>query len=96
MLVVQRVVVAKEEGEVEYPSDLLEEMRQRFLTRGSRTAFDWICRLRAYAKRLVSNATLPMLQCGKCSENKVFNRCSVLRSAASAELQKDQQQGLFT
>jgi hypothetical protein len=59
MLVVQRVVVAKEEGEVEYPSDLLEEMLQRFLTRGSRTAFDWICRLRAYAKRLVSNATLP-------------------------------------
>jgi hypothetical protein len=59
MLVVQRAVVAKEEGEVEYPSDLLEEMRQRFLIRGSRTAFDWICRLRAYAKRLVSNATLP-------------------------------------
>jgi hypothetical protein len=59
MLVVQRAVVAKEEGEVEYPSDLLEEMRQRFLTRGSRTAFDWICRLRAYAKGLVSNATLP-------------------------------------
>ena len=59
MLVVQRAVVAKEEGEVEYLSDLLEEMRQRFLTRGSRTAFDWICRLRAYAKRLVSNATFP-------------------------------------
>jgi hypothetical protein len=59
MLVVQRAVVAKEEGEVENPSDLLEEMRQQFLTRGSRTAFDWIYRLRAYAKRLVSNATLP-------------------------------------
>jgi hypothetical protein len=59
MLVVQRAVVAEEEGEVEYLSNLLEEMRQRFLPRGSRTAFDWICRLRAYAKRLVSNATLP-------------------------------------
>jgi hypothetical protein len=40
MLVVQRAVVAKEEGKVEYPSDLLKDMRQRFLTRGSRTAFD--------------------------------------------------------
>jgi hypothetical protein len=59
MLVVQRAVVAKEEGEVDHPSDLLEEMRQRFLTRGSRTAFDWVSRLRAYAKLLVSNATLP-------------------------------------
>jgi hypothetical protein len=35
MLVVQRVVVAKEEGEVEYLSNLLKEMRQRFLTRRS-------------------------------------------------------------
>jgi hypothetical protein len=59
MLVVQRAVVPKEEGEVEYLSDLFETMRQRFLTRGSRTAFNWICRLQAYAKRLVSNATLP-------------------------------------
>jgi hypothetical protein len=40
MLVVQRAVVAKEEGEVEYLSNLLEDMRQRFLTRGSRTAFN--------------------------------------------------------
>jgi hypothetical protein len=40
MLVVQRAVVAKEEGEVEYPSNLLKEMRQQFLTRGSRTAFN--------------------------------------------------------
>jgi hypothetical protein len=40
MLVVQRSVVAAEEGEVEHPSDMLDEMRERFMVRGSRTAFD--------------------------------------------------------
>ena len=57
MLVVQRSVVAAEEGEVEYPSDMLDEIRERFMVRGSRTAFDWACRLRAYAKKIVSNTT---------------------------------------
>jgi hypothetical protein len=40
MLVVQRLVVAAEEGEVKHPSDILDEMRERFIVRGSRTAFD--------------------------------------------------------
>ncbi|KAG9196758.1 hypothetical protein G6514_005627, partial [Epicoccum nigrum] len=40
MLVVQRSVVAAEEGEVNHPSDMLEEMRERFMVQGSRTAFD--------------------------------------------------------
>jgi hypothetical protein len=40
MLVVQRSVVAAEEGEVEHPSDMLDEIRERFIVRGSRTAFD--------------------------------------------------------
>ena len=57
MLVVQRSVVAAEEGEVEHPSDMLDEMRERFMVRGSRTAFDWTCRLRSYAKKVVSNTT---------------------------------------
>ena len=57
MLVVQRSVVAAEEGEVEHPSDMLDEMRERFMVRGSRTAFDWACRLRSYAKKVVSNTT---------------------------------------
>jgi hypothetical protein len=39
MLVVQRSVVAAEEGEVEHPSDMLDQMRERFMVRGSRTAF---------------------------------------------------------
>jgi hypothetical protein len=57
MLVVQRAVSAADAGEVEYPSDLLDEMRERFMMRGSRTAFNWACRLRAYAKKVVSNTT---------------------------------------
>jgi hypothetical protein len=57
MLVVQRLVVAAEEGEVEYPLDMLDEMRERFMVRGSRTAFDWVCCLRGYAKKVVSNTT---------------------------------------
>jgi hypothetical protein len=40
MLVVQRLVVAAEEGEVEHPLDMLDEMRERFMVQGSRTAFD--------------------------------------------------------
>jgi hypothetical protein len=57
MLVVQRAVWAAEDGEVEHPSDMLDEMRERFMVRGSRTAFDWACRLRSYAKKVVSNTT---------------------------------------
>jgi hypothetical protein len=57
MLVVQQSVLAAEEGEVDHPSDMLDEMRERFMVRGSRTAFDWACRLRSYAKKVVSNTT---------------------------------------
>jgi hypothetical protein len=57
MLDVQRSVVSAEEGEVANPSDMLDEMRERFMVRGSRTAFDWAYRLRSYAKKVVSNTT---------------------------------------
>ena len=36
---------------------MLDKIRERFIVRGSRTAFDWACRLRAYAKKVVSNTT---------------------------------------
>lgn len=36
---------------------MLDEMRERFMVRGSRTAFNWAYRLRAYAKKVVSNTT---------------------------------------
>lgn len=58
MLVVQRAVDAADEDEVIHPSDMLDEMRERFMVRGSRTAFDWACRLRSYAKKVVSNTTV--------------------------------------
>jgi hypothetical protein len=35
-----QLVVAAEEGKVEHPSDMLDEIRERFIVRGSRTAFD--------------------------------------------------------
>jgi hypothetical protein len=40
MLVIQQSVVAAEEGKVEHPSYMLNEMRERFMVRGSWTAFD--------------------------------------------------------
>jgi hypothetical protein len=40
MLVVQQSVVAAEEGEVEHPSYMLDEIRERFIVRGSQTAFN--------------------------------------------------------
>jgi len=39
MLVVQRAVLAADEGDVEYPSDMLDDMRDRFMVPGSRSAF---------------------------------------------------------
>jgi hypothetical protein len=40
MLVVQQLVVAAEEGEINYPLDMLDKIREWFLVRGSRTAFN--------------------------------------------------------
>jgi hypothetical protein len=40
MLMVQRAVIGAEQGEAEHPSDLLDDMRGRFMVRGSRTTFD--------------------------------------------------------
>lgn len=57
MLVVQKAVTGAEQGEAEHPSDLLDEMRGRFMVRGSRTVFDWAYCLRLYAKKIVSHTT---------------------------------------
>jgi hypothetical protein len=57
MLVIERAVSGAEHGEAEHPSDLLDEMRGRFMVRGTRTAFDWAYRLRSYANKIVSNTT---------------------------------------
>jgi hypothetical protein len=55
ILVIQRSVVAAEEGEVEYPSYILDKIREQFIVRGSQTAFNWAYCLRSYAKKVVSN-----------------------------------------
>ncbi|KAJ9666405.1 hypothetical protein H2201_003593 [Coniosporium apollinis] len=52
MLVIQRAVLTAEGGDMEYPSDMLDELRERFMIRGTRSAFDWAYRLRAYAKKV--------------------------------------------
>lgn len=57
MIVLQRAVVAAEEGEVEYASDIVDNMRERFMVRGSRSAFDWAYRLRAFAKAYLNSTT---------------------------------------
>jgi hypothetical protein len=40
MLVVQQLVVAAEEGEVEHLLDMLDKIRERFIVHRSRTAFN--------------------------------------------------------
>jgi len=52
MLVIQRSVRAAEDGEVDYPGDLLDEMRDRFLLHGTHSPFNWALRLRAYGKKV--------------------------------------------
>ena len=57
MFVVQRAVMAVEDGDIEYPLVMIDDMRERFMVRGTRSAFDWAYRLRAYAKKVLSNTT---------------------------------------
>jgi hypothetical protein len=40
MLVVQQLVVAAEEGEINHPLDILDKIREQFLVQGSCTAFN--------------------------------------------------------
>ena len=57
MLVIQQVVVAAEDRHVEYPADMLDDLRQRFLVQGLHSSFDWAYRLRQFARRVASNTT---------------------------------------
>lgn len=97
MLVVQRAILAAEEGAVEHPSDMLDEMRERFMVRGSRTAFDWACRLRAYAKKVVSNTTsLGYIIWSEDGETVTYKdasfRMDALRDFVAAQLRQAQQE----
>lgn len=57
MLVIQRAVIAAEDGDVEYPADMLDDLRRRFLIQGSRSPFDWAYKQRQIARRIASNTT---------------------------------------
>jgi hypothetical protein len=52
LLVIQRAVLAVDEGTVDEPSSILDEMRQRFLIHGCATPMGWALRLRAYGKKI--------------------------------------------
>ncbi|KAG2001178.1 hypothetical protein GB937_010415 [Aspergillus fischeri] len=52
LLVIQRAVLAVEEGTVDEPSSILNEMRQRFLVHGCATPVGWALRLRTYGKKI--------------------------------------------
>ncbi|OZJ04124.1 hypothetical protein BZG36_02823 [Bifiguratus adelaidae] len=58
MLVIQRAVVAVDEGEVDQPSDILNEMRERFMIHGSASPMGWALRLRTYGKRIRKSSTV--------------------------------------
>jgi hypothetical protein len=57
MLVVQKAVVMIETGKAECPSHMINEMRERFMIQGSRSPFNWACRLRMYAKKIRDSTT---------------------------------------
>ncbi|CAN9210663.1 hypothetical protein AA0121_g11547 [Alternaria tenuissima] len=57
MLVIQMSVLMAEEGQIEHPSDVLDEMRERFMIHGSRSPFNWVLRLRAYGKKIRNSST---------------------------------------
>lgn len=59
LLVIQRAVSAAECGEADFPADLIDEMRERFLVYGSRSPMNWMLRLRSYGKQ-VRNHTTPL------------------------------------
>lgn len=56
MLIMQRAVVAVENGEVTYVSDMLDDMHRRLLTGESPSPIGWAIWLRAYGKKM-KNAT---------------------------------------
>jgi hypothetical protein len=57
MLVIQMAVMMAEDGEIEHPADVLDEMRERFMIHGSRSPFNWVLRLRAYGKKIRNSST---------------------------------------
>jgi hypothetical protein len=57
LLVVQRVVLAVEEDEVDHIADVLEVMQDRFMVYGTRSPMNWALKLRAYGKKIQDTTT---------------------------------------
>lgn len=57
MLVIEEALASVEDRLAEEPSDLIDEMTERFLLYGSRSPFEWMLRLRAYAKKVRDSIT---------------------------------------
>jgi hypothetical protein len=52
LLVIQRAVLAVEEGIVDKPSSILNKMRERFLIHGYATPIGWALQLHTYGKKI--------------------------------------------
>jgi hypothetical protein len=97
MLVIQRAVLAVEDGNVEYPADMLDDLRQRFLVQGSRSPFDWACKQRQVARRLASNMTAAGTiiwteDCQKVVHHEVSLTMGGLRDFVAAQVQLAQKE----
>jgi hypothetical protein len=57
MLVIQRAVVGAELKEVDFATDLLEEMQDRFMVYDSRSPINWVQKLRAYGSKVRDSTT---------------------------------------
>lgn len=57
LLVVQRAVLAVEEDEVDYPSELLDAMQARFMAFDTRSPMNWVLKIRAYGKKVQDSST---------------------------------------
>ena len=57
MLVIEKAVATARDSDISQPADLLDEMRTRFLTHGTRSPFSWANRLRMYSKKVRDSTT---------------------------------------
>lgn len=56
-LVAQRAVIGVDEGEADFPSELLDAMQDRFMVYGSRSPIEWALKLRAYGRGIQDRKT---------------------------------------
>ena len=70
-----------EDGEIEHPADVLDEMRERLLTHGARSPFNWVLRLRAYGKRIRSTTSLGYVYWSDDHEKLIYNQLELTMNA---------------